>query len=421
MRRGLPTPVGDDHAALPGASALMDSLEQVPVSHRADAVAGLLATLPSTPVFEERRLVDGVDCVATTFLAVHPRHEDQVLVHVNSVTDRHRENIAPAVMARLDGTDLWHLTWWLPVDLVASYRLAIGEPFPDDVGSTRPGWLEVHRRGAVDPRNPHRLPNPLGEESSVLIAPQARLHEAWEPEFVRTVAPVEERRIVCPVLGQERTMWIAGPSEGGRAERLLIAFDGDWWHDGLGLADVLATHDPGLAVVMVSSIGPQQRSAVLPRPDAVGRMLAEGVLPVVRDVLGALPDPEHTVVAGQSFGGLAAAGVVATRPDIALRAVVQSGSFQYKDGQDMARDDRVAGDVVFRVREQGMPPGAVLAVQWGSEEQELGSVGEQFVAAALAAGSQVTSQVYAGGHDYAWWRTGLLDAIDAGIGRSLPA
>lgn len=408
-RTAQPTPVGADGAPLRAPSDLVARLAQVPQERRADAVAAALAALASTPVVEGEAEVDGVACVAVTFLAVHADPSAQVLVHVNSLTDRHRTHIAPAVMERLDGTDLWHRTWWVPSDLVASYRIAVGEPFADDVGRDRPGWLRVHERGRPDPLNPHRLPNPLGHESSVLVGPRGRVHPAWL-RAARTPQPVTRLDVPDPVVGGTRTVWVAGPRDPGR---VLIAFDGDTWHDGLDLASAL-TDTPqgsGTAVVMVSSTSAEARRRVLPDPEAVGSLLADAVLPAVRGVLGALPGPDGTVVSGQSFGGLAAAGVVVTRPDISTRAIVQSGSFQYKHVREMVRDDRIAGDLVRRIRSAGVADGIEVAMQWGSEEGELGAVGRQAADALRDAGARVTTRVYAGGHDYAWWRTGLLDAL----------
>ncbi len=406
------TPLGADGAPRGVVEPRLAALADLPRGERAAAASALLDAAGPTPWRGERRVIDGVACVATTFVAEEPQAA-QVLLHVNSLTDRIREAVAPALLARVDGTDVWHLTWWLPEDLVASYRIAAGEPFALDVGGTRDGWLSVHERGRPDPRNPRVLVNPLGHDSSVLVGPAARVHGAWdraEPPLAR--ARVDELTIEDPVLGGPRRVWLRVPAE---ATRLLVLFDGATWHRHLALADALdAAGDRRTAVAMVDSRTLRERSEVLPHPDRVSALLEDGVLPAVHTALRAggigAPGPERTIVAGESFGGLAALGVVVTRPDLARRAIAQSPSLHFKAGRERRRDDIEPGDVV-RLAEVGVDPTVEAVLTWGTEEEHLALAVPAMRAAFAASGAVLHPRAYAGGHDYAWWRTGLLDAL----------
>ena len=407
----LATPRTAAGAPVRASSRLISSLAALDPAARRAAAEAWVASRPRVPVHGRRAEIDGVRCVATTFVAVHGDEAEEVMLHLNSVTDGHRERIEPALMSRLAGTDLWHLTYDLPVDLVASYRIVAGDPIPRDAGATRAGWLEVHRRGRPDPHNPLRLPNPLGETSSVLVGPEARVHPVWTP--APAVARGVQVDIGDPLGDGPRHVWLDAPAD---AEALLVLFDGETWRD-LRVEEALRRWDgPRLAVACVANGNLRRRAASLPDPEAVGALLERGVLPAAARASGRRWDAGDVIVAGQSFGGLAAAGVVVTRPDLARTAIVQSGSFQHRAGRARARGDREPGDLLRGLAGGRLAAGVRIAAQWGTEEAELGAVGRAFVGAAREAGAEVVEAVYAGGHDYAWWRTGLVDALTAVVG-----
>lgn len=173
-------------------------------------------------------------------------------------------------------------------------------------------------------------------------------------------------------------------------------------------------------VVLVPSGTLEERSAVLPHPDRVAALF-EAVLTALSsharsvDVL-AVPTPERTIVAGQSYGGLAAAALVSLRPDLVTTAVVQSGPFHFRAGEEPRPPGGEIGDLVEEIRKLDPPDalaGRRLLIQSGTEETGMTASTARFAEAARAAGAQIDWRVYSGGHDYAWWRTGLFDALDA--------
>ena len=114
------------------------------------------------------------------------------------------------------------------------------------------------------------------------------------------------------------------------------------------------------------------------------------------------------MVAGQSYGGLAAAAVVVRRPDVARLAVVQSGSFWHRPGEERSFDEpgaltaSLAGATGGRGR---------LAVQVGTDEGDMVPQARWFTEAARAAGHRVDYREYRGGHDYAWWYPSIVDGL----------
>ncbi|WP_082309251.1 enterochelin esterase domain-containing protein [Leucobacter musarum] len=387
---------------------------------------------PVWPAFGERVELNGEAHREVVFVAEAERAGDRVMIHLNGTTDAHRTDIRPAVLDAVPGSSVRVIDYLLPEDLIASYRFVSlpAAELPDDAGATRAGWLRVHDAGVPDPRNPRRLPNPLGRWSSVLVAPGAVEHPAWGSGAVRTAGsePFSSLEETSLPLGGEfadrvATLLTRPSSEASRAN-LLVLFDGENW-ERVGIREALA-HPAGAvaprAVVLVPSGTLEQRSAVLPHPDRVADLLS-AVLAALRTHaaadaprIPAVPAPDRIVVAGQSYGGLAAAAIVALRPDLATTAVVQSGSFHFRASEAPRPPAGETGDLVDRVREladTNALSGRRFLVQSGTEETGMTESAAHFAEAAREAGAQIDWRVYAGGHDYAWWRTGLFDALHA--------
>ncbi|WP_402463444.1 enterochelin esterase domain-containing protein [Isoptericola aurantiacus] len=369
-------------------------------------------SLGTTPVVGPAETLDGQQVRPVTFLAQVPAGHE-ALVHVNSLTDRHRTDLEPALLERVPGTDVTHVTYLLPDDLVASYRFVVAPSIDRDAGTTRSGWFGIHEAGRPDPRCPEELFHPHGAASSVLRMPAARSHPAWAAARSTTRTGGTAAGPAAPggrVARQEtrvagRPVVLLGDVA---APHALVLFDGAMW-ESAGLRTALAHRDGELAVVLVDSGSGQERADLLPHPERVGAFVER-----VRDRLGAtvpaLGDPSRVTAAGVSFGGLAAAGLAVTRPDLVGSAVVQSGSFQFRAAEELRRDTDRPGDLLRSLA--GRTLRTRLHVQVGAEEDMLAHQARRFVERAREAGADVTFDLWAGGHDFAWWTDALLDGLD---------
>lgn len=347
------------------------------------------------PAMGERCTDGRVALRPVTFVADAPPGHTAML-HLNGVTDSHRDDIRPALMDQTPDPTVRTITYLLPDDLVASYRFAVGTDLDPHAGRTREGWLRIHALGVPDPRNPQRLPNPLGATSSVLLMPGARVHPAW-----RDAASAGRA-------------WPDGDLEprvlpGDPGAEVVILFDAEWWLPA-GVEAAFARRPGARPTVVLVPSGPLARRAeVLPHPHRAAALVEDVALPAARTVVGRVGS-ERVVVAGQSYGGLAAAAVATLRPDLAGRAVVQSGSFRFRAGEDARPPAGRLGDLVHRLKAASVPGSFV--VQVGTEEPDMRAGADAFVERARRGGADVVRRDYAGGHDYAWWRTGLFDALD---------
>jgi enterochelin esterase family protein len=387
------------------------------------AAERMWAGVVHAPVIGPMRSADGREVHEVTFLWRDPRPALDVLVHINGVTDARRDDLAPALLVQVPGTDIWHRTYLLPADGTWGYRFVAEEELPGG-GSSREGWMAVHRAGRVDPLNKRRQPHANGSLSSVLVMPGAYQHPAWEGAGAAGPAGSESAGH-APDGGPETETWILTEADGherhvhrsvvGSGRRTLVLLDGEMWQ-ALGVLDALAAAGADVEVLVVESGSMERRGEDMPRPERAAAVV-DAVLRRRADEVGEPREAVDVVVAGQSYTGLAAAATVLLRPDLAREAIVQSGSFWYAEGEEMRRDNPEPGDLVRRVRSGELrADGLRFRLQAGTDEGAMAELAGHFHDAAREAGAEVSLDIVAGGHDYAWWKHHLLRAF-VGQGR----
>ena len=447
-RQLVPTPVAQDGGPLRITPAWWP-----PAPSDADLAA---VAASGTPVLGDSYVVDGVDMVEATFLWCDDQQHGaspSVLIHLNTLTDNHRTHIAPALAARVPGTRWWALHVLLPQDALLGYRTVVTrDPLPDNAGVQRESWKRVHALGRPDPFNSDSLHDGFGFVSSMWQGPRATLHPDWgngsdapaeqmllrtqdehhgyglrfdlEDEVLRDFdEPRDPRRRV--------TLWRGcrvPQSSGGWCERgLLVLLDGNIWRRN-DVVDHLAPRSCRWDLLLIDAGSLTMRSRDLTDPRR-SRDLLRSCLQAARRAIrnqrctvgptsvgtGESPWPaQRIVVAGQSLGGVAAADLVLHCPELATRAVVQSGSFWLGSG----RRGEGEGELLTWLRRRaetrsGRDLKAQLVVQCGVHEGGLRQ-GARAVSELLAAeGALLEYREERGGHDYAWWRHGLSWGLDA--------
>lgn len=371
-----------------------------------DPTDGTVADLArrGTPVAGGRRTQGGVALTEVGFL-FHEDRDHDVAVHLNGLTDRHRTDLTGARLARIPGTSWWQRTYLLPEDGTFSYRFVSQPDLPHDLGRTRPGWRKMHEWGVPDPHQSRRLVNPLGGVSSIWQGGAALAHPDWDTDPTG-VEGGWSRRLEVAVEGPAATL-LLGP-QGGRDRRLLVLLDAQIW-SALEVESRLARLGAEFDLLLLDSGSLEQRADLLPHPGRFGSRL-ERVLAQAGAQSGQVWAPRNVLLAGQSYGGLAAAQTVARRPDLAGIAVAQSGSYWFGAEGAAARGE--GHGELLRWLESGARVTGRFLLQAGSEEGAMADLTWQAGELLSAAGGAVTHREFRGGHDYAWWRHGLSLALD---------
>lgn len=415
--RPMPAPV----TRSPAVDGLIAALARAGDRTRtAELLRDFWAGITTTPLIEPADL-PGHRVV--TFLWHQPPDDPSATVYlfVNRLTDE--RDLVRSGMNRIPGTPIRHLSYLMPDDWRASYCFC---PVADDRDlatadqPTLRRWLDG---GQADPRNPDTCVGRTGRPMSVVSLPAAPPQPWLAPR--PGVPRGEVRRIRVPAAAgwAERTAWIyESPSTGGGSDTspaidrpagrgedrpTVVLLDGEVWLHRIG---VTATFDnlvaegriPPVRVVLPDSLGTDIRWRELTaRPDTVDA-LADVLLPAAGATRGT-----RAVIAGNSLGGLTAVAATLLRPDRFAHAVAMSPSVWWDP-------DRSGAPWLLRTARRPIPPDAPpvgIELQVGRQEWVLAGPTRELAPVLARPGRTVNLVEYQGGHDFAWWRGGLADAL----------
>ncbi|WP_406288904.1 enterochelin esterase [Embleya sp. NBC_00896] len=397
-------------------SPILQALTEAVAAGRPDAGAEFWALVESggaplvepDPTDPARRLVTFVwrDDPAA------PAADVLALLHTFTDRDRHAGDLTPHLMRRLPGADGWAITHRLPADLRASYQFFVGTgPRAETLRTDRKAWLSVLDAAVPDPFNaaPVLAARDGRNPSSVLELPDAPA-QPWAhrrpgvPRGSREDTTVDGRRV--------SVLLPAGHAFGQGPYRVAVLLDGEVWGSVLAIGDTLDNlhaegRIPPTVALLVDTMGRDRRMVDLTCSEPFVDWLADVLLPWAGKRYGVGEDPAHTVVAGQSAGGLTAAFAAFHRPTRFGNALSQSGSFWWPDPDEsndgaewLTRRFAVTKRLPIRFHlEVGLLEWMLLA-----ENRRLRDV-------LVERGYEVAYDEFDGGHDYACWRGGLAGGL----------
>jgi enterochelin esterase family protein len=352
--------------------------------------------------------------------------ENVVLVEWFSNIDR---TLASKQLTKLAGSNVWYRTLRLRSDLATTYHFLRNDTFVKI--DADPEVFARFARLEIDPLNPITAPYPrnvigprldAGGSASVFVLPDApRMAIADLPE-IESITPPIEQTVASSALDCEKTIWIHAPTrtrEAGARCRLLIQTDGEFISSDrlilatLDAANLDAANDPVVTVMVENT----DRNAELPCNPKFAGFIADELIPAIRSRYAVAEGPAAVIMAGQSYGGLAAAWVALTRPDAVGNALCQSGSFWWWPQVGMRRaPDQPLGTPV----EHAWLPAWVATqpkkeVRFWLEAGLLENTGGEFSPGLLscnrhmrdvlvAKGYDVAYREFPGGHDSWNWR-----------------
>lgn len=328
---------------------------------------------------------------------------------------------------RLGASDVWFRSFTVPASTRMSYQLAYD--VPDFAGTARERRVAILATAKADPLNRHPWPAEAVDayaQSSTFELPGAP-PQKWSgargnPKGALSTFSFESAR-----LGNRRDITLYRPPGFDPADPetvLLVVFDAK---DYLGRVETPVILDnmiaagvlPPVVAVFVANPDREARARELPANDGFADVLAEELLPRVAAETGLKPDPARTVLAGSSYGGLAAATVALRHPERFGNAISLSGSFWWSPpGTPPERAEFVASRVAGLPR---LPVRFFLSA--GLFEVAKGGTGgiletSRHLRDVLEAkGYETVYREYAAGHDYFAWRGTLADGLEALFGR----
>ena len=365
---------------------------------------GIYRYADGLPIVGPRLVVHGVDAVRVTFQWGAQAAADCYVV-LNTITDRAREHLDDFRMSMGPGHgDARALVCALPADAILSYQKVIVGPWGLDpsVGTDMGEWIRFLEEASPDESNPLRVVNGRGAVASLFVGPDAQVVWPSQDLSAPEMRAVREHDIAADVsarLSVARQHDVIVHDGEADPTCMLILFDGEIWRgNGVGW---LTRRYPGLRVVTIDAGDLDEREAELTDVDSVVALLR-----AVCNEAGVGP----VMVAGQSYGGLAVLEA-ALRSELPLDcAVAQSPSLWWGGARRGIGEGTLMGDL----REGAVRPrqDVRLRLQVGTLEQTMRPVVDDCVELLRSQGAAVELDHYCSGHDVAWWREGLVRALD---------
>jgi len=321
-------------------------------------------------------------------------------------------------MLHLSGSNLWYKTYRVRNDARFAYNLSPNDPLisindvkDDDAMRLRLAMLQV------DPLNPHRCPTTFGAygaEASYVELPNA------PPLLWNLPVPSDHKgKVTVTSVHSEylhsnkklRVYTPAGFTPTGEPYPLLVVFDGDRNVDWIPkLLDVLIAQRriPPVVAVMTDNSVPAERRSELPCNPQFADFLAKELVPWARKNYRATTQPQRTLVAGSSYGGLASVFAGIRHPEVFGNVISQSGSFFWKP------DNATQGEwLIQQVRQSPKLP-VRFYIQVGLMESDAMEVqpNRRMRDAMAAKGELAGYSEFDGGHSFLSWTAAIAPVIE---------
>jgi len=331
-------------------------------------------------------------------------------------------------MTHLLDTDLWFRTYKLRNDARFSYNLSVNDslvPFKKiDITDQK----TVMQRTSTFKTDPLNSKTYLGMPPSSLVELPDAPTQPWIKRSGDVPAgKIEEKKIKSAILGNERKAWVYTPpgyKTDGDQYGLMLLFDGFAYTmlvpTPVILDNLVAKRlIPPMVAVVLDNPTPTSRNVEMPCNARFADFLAKEAVPWVRENYHVTSDPSKTIVAGSSYGGLAATYAGFHHPEVFGNVISQSGSYWWKpegDGEHEWLTRQFVASPRLPVRfyldvglmERGPTP---------DEGPDQVVVNRHMRDVLQAKGYFVHYREFNGGHEYLNWRGTLADALLVLVGK----
>lgn len=346
----------------------------------------------------------------------------RVWIYITGVTDHH-QNAMPQSLTRQPGTDIWQWQTLLAPTWRGSYCLIPSEcedDFPaaafadtgPDRHALREGWRKLLPRAVADPLNHQSWKGGRGHAVSALEMPLAPVQPGWQDQN----APFTPARCIewqSQRLGNLRRVWIFTTGDAQPEDRpLALLLDGQFWAESMPVWPALASLTregrlPPAVYLLIDVIDTAHRSEELPCNPEFWLAVQEELLPMIQSQTPFSSLPERTLVAGQSFGGLAAMYAGLHWPERFGCVLSQSGSYWWPN-----RGSHQQGEIPRQLASGELqPPPLRIVLEAGAREPIIFRANQTLFSLLQPSQRSLTWREVDGGHDALCWRGGLTAGL----------
>jgi enterochelin esterase-like enzyme len=338
-------------------------------------------------------------------------------------------NPADNQMTHLPDSDVWYRSYVFRKDARFLYTLSPNDDLTP-LNAPNLDWQKRFANVRTDPLNPKRYPPAASatekNAQSVVELPNAP-PQPWVAGRAGTPAgKVEELKIRSAILNNDRRLWVylpAGYQATGKPYPLLLLFDGQSYLDLVPTPTILDNlidggKVPPSVVVLIDNPSPADRERELPCYKPFADFLAKELLTWIREKYSVTTDPMKTVIAGSSYGGLAATCAGMWYPGSFGNVLSQSASYWWKPEEE-AEYEWVKRQFA---KSPKLPLRFFLAVGLLETLPKPGSTNQVEVNRRLrdtlrTKGYEVQYTEFDGAHEYINWQGTLADGLIALLGK----
>jgi len=338
---------------------------------------------------------------------------------ITGITDHHHHR-QPLSLVRQPGTDIWCADILLPAQWRGSYCFIPSRQSNDfaasvfkNAQSVREEWQRLLPLAESDPLNPLSWMGGRGHLVSGLEMPDAPKQPGWN-QLEAKYTPPQELTWQSSRLQNQRRVWVFTTGEATATDRpLAILLDGQFWAESMPVWPALSALTengdlPAAVYLLIDVIDGEHRSRELPCNREFWQAIQDELLPQVAAITPFSPAAQHTIVAGQSFGGLAALYAGLHWPARFGGVLAQSGSFWWPD-----RKEQHIGWLRQQLDEGIVrADGLRIILQTGKYEPLIFRANDA-IRHQLVQAAELSWCPFEGGHDALCWRGGLTSGLIA--------
>ncbi len=437
---------------------LQEQLEQATPAQQANLIEEFWSTVQQrgTPLLDA--LASNTPAnnseVLSTFLWRAPAGSADQPHHIS--LDWGMRSAEPFVLQQVPGTDIWQLSLVLPRGLRTVYELMVDPvqwPGAQQKTASRMERLQAQQLASQrDLLNPHiwtagsaqlplqREPARHTQRSVLEISATGPLLNKPSPPIISNAplnGTLDHLRFASGTLANTRSLSLYLPpgQHAPTSLPLLILFDRESYLEYVQIHRLLEQWIeqgliPPVALLLVANPTRADRAKELPpQTPAFGKMLSTELLPWLRELYPTLSrEARQVVVAGSSFGGLAAGYLGWSQPETFGNVLSLSGSFWWaptvarSNPNRWSEQDWLMREIANAPASQQSAP-AHPATRWflsyGLLERGVNGQGgivdnnRHLRNVLQARGYPVSTHEYAGGHDYYVWGDEILHGLQA--------
>ncbi|PKA28848.1 enterochelin esterase [Cedecea lapagei] len=346
----------------------------------------------------------------------------RVWIYITGVTDHH-QNARPQSLMRLPDTDVWQWQgefspeWrgsycFIPSDNAQDFDQTVFTADAPDRMALREGWRKLLPNAIADPLNAQSWRGGRGHPVSALEMPNAPVQPGWNHPETPYSAP-HCIQWHSPRLGNSRRVWIFTTGEERVAERpLAILLDGQFWAESMPVWPALTalTNEgqlPPAVYVLIDVIDTAHRSRELPCNPDFWLAVQDELLPQIHAIAPFSPRADHTVVAGQSFGGLSSLYAGLNWPQRFGCVLSQSGSYWWPH-----RGAQQDGLLIEQLKAgEKSAQNLRIVLEAGQREPLIFRANQAIYAQLQHTQQSIFWRQVDGGHDALCWRGGLTHGL----------